>query len=660
MGDFGRLRLGKDERSPWGRQHASGPAHRRVQDLSERVLRLNSEDNALLANWSAVQRQDPRYSAVADEFRAASLARGKATQPTVKRQTELVQQLTALLQRCPPAQKKAGCEGSESEIQAISKQLGELSQASASGSDEIMAIHRRLEAAEKALPGYAEFTARRAKLRREVDDSESEVRQAREDISKSFPQYVALADPKPLSVAEVRALLRDDETLIAMLVGASTSFVWAVTRERTAWAEIAAGSKTLAEHVTALRAGLDPLAQQDAAGSATGRAGVVQGFDLSRAHELYRLVLGPVAELINSKHHLIVVPTGPLTSLPLQVLVKEPPRLGGIPEDTFRRVPWLIRSQALSVLPSVQSLSALRKLATPGAASKPFFGVGDPILRGPLDRQQRSAHRQLAQPSRFYRNGLADTRAVRELPPLPDTADELRSIAKLLGASAGCRQSSRGGLRKPRQNRSLARVPRDPFRHPRSHRWRPFRSLRTGPGSHSTRRSKRCRRWPTDSIGDRCTAARCRLGGPLCLQHRRRRRRGCRGAVRIGTRLFLCRRARPPGLALVGVFDRRHRTYHQDLCRARRRASHRTRRGLPSLDVDTDRRGAEPILLGPVRDRRRGGSSGALTRGQRRLPQPFFGFGKASEAPGTASAASPLALRRRRQSIAVPRMPFGM
>jgi CHAT domain-containing protein/tetratricopeptide (TPR) repeat protein len=412
-----------------------GQRIRRVQDLSERVLRLNSEDNALLANWSAVQRQDPRYSAVADEFRAASLARGKATQPTVKRQTELVQQLTALLQRCPPAQKKAGCEGGELEIQAISKQLRELSQASASGSDEIMAIHRRLEAAEKALPGYAEFTARRAKLRREVDDSESEVRQAREDISKSFPQYVALADPKPLSVAEVRALLRDDETLIAMLVGASTSFVWAVTRERTAWAEIAAGSKTLAEHVTALRAGLDPLAQQDAAGSATGRAGVVQGFDLSRAHELYRLVLGPVAELINSKHHLIVVPTGPLTSLPLQVLVKEPPRLGGTPEETFRRVPWLIRSQALSVLPSVQSLSALRKLATPGAASKPFFGVGDPILRGPLDSQQRSAHRQLAQPSRFYRNGLADTRAVRELPPLPDTADELRSIAKLLGAS---------------------------------------------------------------------------------------------------------------------------------------------------------------------------------------------------------------------------------
>src|SRR5262245_55307279 len=86
-----------------------GQRIRRVQDLSDRVLRLNGEDNALLTNWSAVQRQDTRYSAVQEEFRAASLARGKATAPTVKRQTQLVQELTGLLQRCPPGQKKAGC-----------------------------------------------------------------------------------------------------------------------------------------------------------------------------------------------------------------------------------------------------------------------------------------------------------------------------------------------------------------------------------------------------------------------------------------------------------------------------------------------------------------------------------------------------------------------
>jgi CHAT domain-containing protein/predicted negative regulator of RcsB-dependent stress response len=412
-----------------------GQRIRRVQDLSDRVLRLNGEDNALLAHWSAVQRQDARYSAVAEEFRAASLARGKATAPTVKRQTELVQQLTALMQRCPPGQKKVDCEGSAAEIKALGQELAELAKTSASGADEIMAIHRRLEAADKALPGYAAFNARRTTLRGELDGAEDEVRRVRGDIVKSFPQYVALTDPKPLTAADVRALLGDDEALVALLVGSSRSFVWALTRERMAWAEIEAGSKELGEHVAALRRGLDPLAQQDAEGSATSRAGVVPGFDLERAHRLYRLVLGPVAEVLNSKRHLIIVPTGPLTSLPLQVLVKDAPTPPGASQDTFRRAAWLIRSHALSVLPSVQSLSALRRLAPTGTAKKPFFGVGDPILRGPLEPQQRG-QRKLGEPSRFYRNGLADTRAVRELPPLPDTADEVRTIAKVLGASA--------------------------------------------------------------------------------------------------------------------------------------------------------------------------------------------------------------------------------
>ena len=68
--------------------------------------------------------------------------------------------------------------------------------------------------------------------------------------------------------------------------------MWALTRERAGWAQIDAGAQALSEHVAALRSGLDPLAQQDAEGAAGSQAGVVKGFDLERAHALYRLVLG--------------------------------------------------------------------------------------------------------------------------------------------------------------------------------------------------------------------------------------------------------------------------------------------------------------------------------------------------------------------------------
>jgi CHAT domain-containing protein len=61
--------------------------------------------------------------------------------------------------------------------------------------------------------------------------------------------------------------------------------------------------------------------------------------------------------------------------------------------------------------------------------------MGDPVLKGPDPADhQRGAKRRSAAPESFYRNGRADIRAVRELTPLPDTAEELRTIAKALGA----------------------------------------------------------------------------------------------------------------------------------------------------------------------------------------------------------------------------------
>ena len=412
-----------------------GQRIRRVQDLADRVLALHDEDQKLLTNWYTVQKADRAYSKSLEEFRAASIARNRDQAPTVKRQTELVRRLTALTEQCPPAQRKAGCEDADRERSVIATELNELNKVAAKGAGEIMAIYGRMEAAEKALPGYAQFTQRRQELRNAIDRAEQDIREVRAAVTGSFPDYAALADPRPLTVAAVQDVLSDEEALVVFLVGSSKSFVWAVTRERAEWAQIDAGQEVLSAHVTALRSGLDPRAQQDAEGSAGSKAGVAAGFDLNRAHALYKLVLGPVAPLLRDRRHLIVVPTGPLTSIPFQVLITAAPgpQAGS---DALRQAPWLIRSHALSVLPSVQSLQALRKLAPAGTATKPFFGVGDPIFDGPLSGpQQRGAQRASTAPARFYRNGAADLRALRELAPLPETAHEVMAVGKVLGAT---------------------------------------------------------------------------------------------------------------------------------------------------------------------------------------------------------------------------------
>jgi hypothetical protein len=406
---------------------------RRVQDLSERFLQLNADDQKLLAEWSTVQRANPAYSAALDEFKAASAA--SARNPVTIRQRDVARQFQDSLQRCPQGKKKVGCETSEKDRAAMAKELGELSEVIGAGSGAIREIHARMEAAEKALPGNAEFTTRRAALRNDIDRSEAALKDARAQIVSAFPAYTALADPKPLRVAEVQALLNADEALIAILVGSSKSFVWVLTRERAEWAEIDAGAQALLENVQALRNGLDPLAQQDSEAAPGSQVSIVGNFDLARAHALYRLVLAPVAGVFAGKRHLILVPTGPLTSLPLQVLVTEPPLAGTPPTEALRDAAWLIKGYALSVLPSVQSLSALRKLPGGTAAARPFFGMGDPVLKGPdPDLQRGVKRRSITAPLGFYRNGRADIGALRELPPLPDTATELKTIAKVLGA----------------------------------------------------------------------------------------------------------------------------------------------------------------------------------------------------------------------------------
>ncbi|MEZ5817454.1 MAG: CHAT domain-containing tetratricopeptide repeat protein [Hyphomicrobiaceae bacterium] len=404
---------------------ALGRRIRRQQDAAERVLSLHQEDMRELARWSKVQQADPTYSALLERFRAASIAESRVNQPTVQRQTELVAQLQAHLARCPPGQKKAGCEKADKERNAITKELGELSQKTSRNAGALMAIHRDMEAAEARLPGYSTFKATREKRINEQVRLDQVVIAERKAISTSFPDYVALTEPQPLTIAATQALLGPTEALVTLLVGQKHSYVWAISRERAVWSRIGAGSKALATHVAALRKGLDPLS-----GSTQGAP-----FDLQRAHDLYRLLLGPVESIIRDKQNLILVPTGPLTSLPFQVLVTEPPRAGQAAAEALRDAAWLVRRHATSVLPSVPSLAALRRVGASLRAAEPFLGIGDPALSG----RQAPAGRGQAAPTPLasvYRNGKADLRALREMSPLPETAAELKAIAASLNAPA--------------------------------------------------------------------------------------------------------------------------------------------------------------------------------------------------------------------------------
>lgn len=149
---------------------------------------------------------------------------------------------------------------------------------------------------------------------------------------------------------------------------------------------------------------------------------------------------------MKEKRQLIVVPSGPLTALPVHLLVTEAPQHpdqnsgpAADPLDAYRHAAWLIRRHAVTVLPSVASLKALRVFAGKEQAPKPMVGFGDPVFAEdgrPGLRRNGSAKVALTRAySEFWQGSAVDRdRLAEALPALPETADELKTVAKELGA----------------------------------------------------------------------------------------------------------------------------------------------------------------------------------------------------------------------------------
>jgi CHAT domain-containing protein len=258
-------------------------------------------------------------------------------------------------------------------------------------------------------------------------------------LAVEFPDYASLSNPLPLALKDIQPLLSADEAMTIYSVVDKQSYVIAITREGVDWKEVPLGANALTQKVTDFRKGLDVGKARDA----SGKSGL---FDLALAHELYTALLGPVEGLAKDKRSLLVVPSGALTALPFHLLVTEAPQ-AAIPDklDGYRNAAWLLRHQAVSVLPSVISLKSLRAFARRDQGVKPMTGFGDPVFNpaaeAPADRRVASgklAARSIATIAYtdFWRGaGVDRARLAQALPQLPDTADELGAVAKDVGAA---------------------------------------------------------------------------------------------------------------------------------------------------------------------------------------------------------------------------------
>ena len=288
-------------------------------------------------------------------------------------------------------------------------------------------------------------------------------------LAAEFPDYAALASPEPLTVEQVQADLRPDEALVLFLDTddrfkpiPEETFLWVVTKADVRWIRSQIGTAALQREVAALRCGLGATAWDipDCATltgvvyTAVDRAfGKPLPFDAARAHKLYKALFGEVDALIKDKH-LLIVPSGALNALPFQVLVTQMPA-DAIPKSFagYAATQWLGARNAVTILPAVSSLKALRSHASPSRADQPYIGFGNPLLLGRSGTDKSAFERQRCPEistrervrlvlngvapklASLMRGGLGEVEDLRKQPPLPETADELCAVARSRGSS---------------------------------------------------------------------------------------------------------------------------------------------------------------------------------------------------------------------------------
>ena len=286
-----------------------------------------------------------------------------------------------------------------------------------------------------------------ADLRKRIDTLRGARAALAQEIEKRFPDYASLMNPQPATVATAQAKLRTGEALITTYVADDRTYIWATPRTGAVkFVSSALSREQLAKTVNQLRRSLNPQA---------ATLGGIPRFDVKLSNDLYKALLAPVAAGWKDAKSLLVVAHGPLGQLPFSVLVSKPHNLAADKAPLFsnyRGVPFLARSHAVTVVPSVSSLITLRGLPAAAPTRRNFVGFGDPWFSEQQARKAAVSTTQSERVASVASRGLLKVRGLpvhlraapkldgvssadlAKLPRLEDTADELKGIALAMNA----------------------------------------------------------------------------------------------------------------------------------------------------------------------------------------------------------------------------------
>ena len=284
----------------------------------------------------------------------------------------------------------------------------------------------------------------RATLRARLEQVQSRIGVIDARLRVDAPDYFSLIRPTTVDVAAAQLLLDSDEALLLTVPSAYGTHNIAVTRDSIQWERADWNAARVGEAVQQLRwdaAQSNGTAEQIATEELAILNGRPRRFDRATAYALYQQVVAPVAAVLRGKRQIYVAAGGTLATIPFALLVTAPPTGADDDAEALRATRWFGDDVALIHIPSVQSLSLLRRAAAVPRQVDGFFGVGDPVLNGVAQGRGRGVLRSTTVASRMFRPGrtrdggpVIDLAVMREMARLPGTARELEAVRSALGA----------------------------------------------------------------------------------------------------------------------------------------------------------------------------------------------------------------------------------
>lgn len=243
------------------------------------------------------------------------------------------------------------------------------------------------------------------KLIATITNLENDRQKVSGELAKEAPEYFQIARLHFPTLAQIRAFMDADEAMLATYTTDQLAYTLWIEKDTAEIRKLADTTPALAGKIERFRYAMDTNDSYRAV-------------PLDLANELFEILFPRGVKVFERINKIVFAPHGPFDGLSLPALVVSPSTKPTLEPRDLRKldIEWFARRASVAVLPSIGAIGMARNAET--RDTQRFFGVGNPDYQNAVN---------LDGPRAGGSNKIP-------IPPLPDTEDEIRTIAALYGA----------------------------------------------------------------------------------------------------------------------------------------------------------------------------------------------------------------------------------